>query len=124
MVIRPDSVSGSGLFQALEGALLSLDTHAIDDTHCSKLVGIATDGASANCLNRLVERKFTWIFLDGVSNPLAIKDAQNGTAFELIDEMLLRLHYLYEKSPKKCEDIALVTRKNAFCSQVMVSSLS
>ena len=28
---------------------------------------------------------------------LAIKDALNGTAFELIDEMLLRLYYLYEK---------------------------
>ena len=36
---------------------------------------------------------------------LAIKDALNGTAFDLIDEMLLRLYYLYKKSPKKCREL-------------------
>ena len=60
-VIRPDSVSGSGLFQVLEDALQNLGIHAIDDTHCRKLVGIAMDGASANIadggLKSLVERK-------------------------------------------------------------------
>ena len=65
-MIQPDLVSGSGLFQVLEGALQILGIHAIDDTHCHKLVGIATDGASANVadggLRGFVERKLTSIF--------------------------------------------------------------
>ena len=47
-VTRPQAVSGQGLFQVMESALQSLGIHAIDATQCHKLVGIATDGASAN----------------------------------------------------------------------------
>ncbi len=36
---------------------------------------------------------------------LAVKDALKGTAFDAIDEFLLRLYYLYEKSPKKCREL-------------------
>ena len=36
---------------------------------------------------------------------LAIKDAMKATAFDLIDDLLLRLYYLYEKSPKKCREL-------------------
>ena len=36
---------------------------------------------------------------------LAIKDALTHTSFDLIDEMLLRLYYIYEKSPKKCRQL-------------------
>ena len=36
---------------------------------------------------------------------LAIKDALRGTAFDMIDEMLLRLYYLYEKFPKKFREL-------------------
>ena len=90
-----------GLFQVLK-CDQSLGIHAIDDTHCHKLVGIATDGASANIaaggFNSLFESRFSWMFWMWClahQIELAIKDALNGTAFELIDEMLLRL-YLYE----------------------------
>ena len=34
-----------------------------------------------------------------------MKDALNHTFFKSIDEMLLRLYYLYEKSPKKCREL-------------------
>ena len=34
---------------------------------------------------------------------LAVKDALKGTCFNLIDEMLLRLYYIYEKSQKIVE---------------------
>ena len=34
---------------------------------------------------------------------LAIKDALNGTAFEMIDEMLLRPYHLHETSPKEVQ---------------------
>ena len=36
---------------------------------------------------------------------LAIKDALKATYFDKIDEMLLRLYLLYEKSPKKCREL-------------------
>ena len=36
---------------------------------------------------------------------LATKDALKPTAFALVDELLLRLYYLYEKSPKRCRDL-------------------
>ena len=36
---------------------------------------------------------------------LAVKDALKGTAFDDIDEMMLRLYYLYKNSPKKCREL-------------------
>ena len=36
---------------------------------------------------------------------LAIKDALKPTTFALVDELLLRLYYLYEKSPKRCREL-------------------
>uniref|UniRef100_A0A1X7TPP9 DUF4371 domain-containing protein n=1 Tax=Amphimedon queenslandica TaxID=400682 RepID=A0A1X7TPP9_AMPQE len=35
---------------------------------------------------------------------LTIKDALKGTAFDLIDDML-KLYYMYEKSPEKCRQL-------------------
>ena len=70
-VTRPQAVSGQGLFQVMESALQSLGIHAIDATQCHKLVGIATDGASANIagggLKGPVEQT-TLDFLDVVSS--------------------------------------------------------
>ena len=37
---------------------------------------------------------------------LACCDAFSSRLFRDIDEMLLRLYYLYEKSPKKCRDLS------------------
>ena len=36
---------------------------------------------------------------------LSVKDALKGTTFDAIDEFLLRLYYLYEKSPKKYREL-------------------
>ena len=36
---------------------------------------------------------------------LACKDAFTSSLFSNIDEMLLRLYFLYEKSPKKCHEL-------------------
>lgn len=36
---------------------------------------------------------------------LALKDALNGTLFKTVDEMLLRVYYLYKNSPKKCHEL-------------------
>ena len=36
---------------------------------------------------------------------LAIKHALKESSFDLVDEMLLRLYYIYDKSPKKCREL-------------------
>ena len=46
---------------------------------------------------------------------LAIKDALKGSFFDLIDEMLLRLYYFYEKSLKKCRQLEDITDQLKEC---------
>ena len=61
---------------------------------------------SASGLKGLVEAKLGWIFWMWCLAhrlKLSIKDALSNTTFDLVDEMLLRLYYVYEKSPKKCK---------------------
>jgi hypothetical protein len=36
---------------------------------------------------------------------LAVKDALTGTIFDDLDDVLLRLYYLYENSPKKLRQL-------------------
>lgn len=36
---------------------------------------------------------------------LAVQDAMKSTVFDSIDTMLLKLYYLYKKSPKKCGEL-------------------
>ena len=79
---------------------------------CKKLDGVGTDGASANIaaagLKGLVEGRLSWVFWMWCMAhrlELAVKDALKATAFDSIDDLLLRLYYLYEKSPKKCSEL-------------------
>ena len=36
---------------------------------------------------------------------LAVCDALKATAFDTVDDLLLKLYYLHEKSPKKCREL-------------------
>ena len=109
---KPHHVTAEGLFQSLEYGLKCLGIQSVTKEACSKLVGIATDGAAANVagngLKGLVEKELEWIFWMWCLAhrlELAIKDALHGTCFDLLDEMLLRLYYIYKKSPKKCTEL-------------------
>ena len=100
-VVQPQSVTAQGL-----------GVNEISAEHCRKLVGIGTDGASANIaaagLKGLVEGCLSWVFWMWCLAhrlELAVKDALKATAFASIDDLLLRLYYLYEKSPKKCREL-------------------
>ncbi len=111
-VVRPESVTAQGLFEVLGCGLRSLGIQEVWAEQCTKLVGIGTDGVSANIaasgLKGLVEERLSWVFWMWCMAhhlELAIKDALKGTAFDAIDEFLLRLYYLYEKSPKKCREL-------------------
>ena len=107
MVSRPQLATANGLFQVLEGGLQSLGIKQMSAEECKKLVGVGTDSAASNIaasgLKGLVEGCLGWVFWMWCLThrlELAVKDALKGTCFELIDEMLLRLYYLCEKSPK------------------------
>ena len=65
-VARPDTVTASGLFECLQTSLQRIGISAINAEECKKLVGIGTDGASANIasagLKGLVEKEVPWVF--------------------------------------------------------------
>ena len=111
-VVRPESATARGLFKVLEIGLQHFGIQELSTEECAMLVGIGTDGAAANIaasgLKGLVENQLQWIFWMWCMAhrlELAIKDALKGTFFDNIDEMLLRLYYLYEKSPKRCREL-------------------
>ena len=114
---RPSTVDAPGLFQNLNIALRKLRCAEVDVEHCSKLVGIGSDGVTTNIarkgLKGLVEAELDWVFWMWCLPhrlELAVKDALKGTAFDAIDDMLLKLYYLYEKSPKKCMELEEVLK--------------
>ena len=81
----------------------------VSATQCKKLVGFGTDGAAANIskngLKGLIEIEHNWIFCLAHRLELSVRDCLTGTVFDTIDEILLKLYYLYEKSPKKCREL-------------------
>ena len=133
-VYRPHHVTAEGLFETVNNSLRHLRVETLDDENANdeavdpgvlhrrnsinsnkKLVGMGTDGAANNIaaqgLKGLVEQKIPWIFWMWCLAhrlELAIKDALSGTLFDSIDDMLLHLFYLYEKSPKKCIELESV----------------
>ena len=100
-VARPETVTGEGLFQCMQGALGRLGITPINSETCKFLVGIGTDGASANIaaagMKGLVEEELAWVFWMWCLAhrlELAVQDALKHTTFDHIEEMLLRLYYL------------------------------
>ena len=51
---------------------------------------------------------------------LSLNDALKDTFFSSIDEMLLRVYYLYEKSPKKCRELDDVVAELKTCFESSV----
>lgn len=121
----PTKTSGEGLYEMLEQALGSLGVEEINEGSCSKLIDMGTDGASANIAGRglkgLMERKLPWLYwMWCIAHrlELAVKDALKGTAFDDIEEMLLRLYYIYENSPKKCRELTKVVSSLRECFEL------
>lgn len=84
-------------------------------------MGIGTDGASANiggsALKGLVESHIPWIFWMWCMAhrlELAVRDALKSTAFDVVDDLLLKLYCVYEKSPKKCRELEDSDLKECF----------
>ena len=82
--------------------------------YCDKLVGLNLDGASVNMgtmngLGKLVRDEAHWVEIVHCFNhrlELAIKDTFTTTIFyHNIDEMLTKLYYCYQKSPKRLQQL-------------------
>ena len=107
-VLRPKSANAEGLFECCTRAL---DFVGVANWE-SKLVGFGCDGASVNVaaggLRGYLERAVPgvvvfWCLAHRLE--LSLKDALKGTLFTAVDDMLMRVFYLYEKSPKKYRDL-------------------
>ena len=116
-VARPHAVTSMGLFNCLQEALLPLEIQGINASECTKLIGVGTHGASANVaaggLKGLIEEELPWVYWMWCLAhrlELAVHDALKGTAFDVIDEMLLRLYYVYEKSAESLTISSLIYR--------------
>ena len=80
------------------------------------LVGVGTDGATVNVagengLRGQIQRAlpclfWSWCYAHRLE--LACKDAFSSSIFSSVQEMLLSLYYLYEKSSKKFRDLACI----------------
>ena len=100
------SATAEGLYETLEATLGMLHFPSLTEDDCG------TDGASVNVarkgLKGLIEKRlplvyWSWCLAHKVE--LAVKDALKSTQFDAIDDFLLRLYYLYEKSAKRSREL-------------------
>ena len=99
----------------MESIKESFKVVSIDDLF-HKLVGFGADGANVNKGNKegvkaILRRENPWLnFGWCVAHrlELSLKDSLQGTVFDEIDEVILRMHYLYRKAPKKLRELQLL----------------
>ena len=66
-----------------------------------------------NGLKGQIQRALPWVFwcwCYAHRLELACKDAFSSSLFSSVQEMLLRLYYLYEKSPKKYQELECISK--------------
>ena len=128
-VVTPNKADTDGLVDCLKEALKRLKIDDVldkDDVLASKpvLIGGGTDGASVNVgqhnsMRAKLQDALQWMFWAWCYAhrlELASKNGLISKLFKEIEEMLLRLYYLYEKSPKKTRELASIVEdlKEAF----------
>ena len=117
----PGKADASGLLSCVSEALKFMSVENVLDKDSilgveatPVLVGGGTDGASVNIgdhtgLKAQMQRALPWLFWSWCYAhclELACKNAFSSSLFTNIVEMLLRLFYIYEKSPKKSHELA------------------
>lgn len=117
----PGKADASGLLMCVENSLKFLGVEEILDKDSvlrvedrPVLVGGGTDGASVNVgehngLKAQMQQALPWLFWSWCYAhrlELACKSAFSSSLFTDITDMLLRLFYIYEKSPKKSHELA------------------
>lgn len=119
-VQAPQKADSKGLIQSLGDALKTLGIDDILDKDKvlgvdgqAILVGGGTDGAAVNISEQngvkgTMQRALPWLFWAWCYAhhlELACKDSLSSQLFKDLTDMLLRLYYLYEKSPKKTREL-------------------
>lgn len=102
------SLDAQGVLAGIKRSLENLELRHQEGTPPTP-IGLGGDGCNTNRgavsgVQALFKREFPWFsFSWCVAHrlELALKDALTTTYFNEIDEVLLRLYYLYENSPKK-----------------------
>ena len=103
--------NAAGILGAIKSSFKNIDID--DETFDKKLIGFAADGASVNRGDKngvisILRNNHPWvIYVWCVAHrlELALKDALQGTSFDDVDQVLLRLYYLYENSSKKLRQL-------------------
>ena len=103
-VDTPQQVHADGLKQCIEDSFQRIGITPLS----SRLASMNVDGAAVNTsIHSGLEVKFKetvpWISVIHCFNhhlELAVKDMFDGTFFKYIDTMLVKVYYLYRKSPK------------------------
>jgi hypothetical protein len=128
-VVNPNRADTDGLVNCLREPMERVGiTDFLDKTAVlgakPTLIGGGTDGASVNIgQHKSIKEKFqrallwmfwSWCFAHRLE--LLSKNALSSGLFKSVEEMLLRLYYLYEKSPKKTRELAAIVEdlKEAF----------
>ena len=128
-VVKPTRADADGLLSCLGEALSRIgikDIRSPDSVdEMPVLIGAGTDGASVNIgahsgMKGKLQADLPWLFWSWCFAhrlELACKDAFTSPLFLVINEMLLRLYYLYQNSPKKCQELNSIIDdlKEVFC---------
>lgn len=108
-VIRPQTMNAQGLFDVVEASLQKFNLQSIDSVSCKKLVGMWSICKHSCCqTKRAVWRANKLDIVDVVSSSqikISYKKALNNTSFDFINELLLKLYYIYHKSTKTCREL-------------------
>ena len=124
-VVSPTHSNAGGLIDCLGQALRRLGLEDIRDREQvlgrtgPVLVGGGTDGASVNIgvhngmkgQLQSAQPWLHWAWCYSHRLELACKDALKSPLFANINEMLLRLYYLYNKSPKKSQELTTIVEE-------------
>lgn len=112
------SGTGQGLFECVRRAI---DYVGIKEWE-NKLIGLGCDGTNANIagggLKGHLQQAVPWIIVCWCLAhrlELSLKDALKSTFYSSIDELLLKVYFLYENSPKKCRELESVVEELKDC---------
>ena len=103
------NANAAGIHENIQTAFNRFGVTKFED----RIVGLNADGASVNMgplngLGKIVRDSALWLQLVHCFNhriKLALKDAFDTSPFGDIDNMLMKLYYLYEKSPKRYREL-------------------